>query len=47
MHMSHNKHSKTLAILIIAIPNAAAKVKELEKQHTAETFQTRNLYEEI
>lgn len=44
--MSHNKHSETLAILIIVIPNVTVEVKEPEKQHIAETFKTRNLYED-
>lgn len=46
MHMSHNKHSKTLAIVIIVIPNVTVEVKEPEKQHTAETFKTRKVYED-
>lgn len=46
MHMSHNKPSKTLAILIIVILHVTGEVKEPEQQHTAETFKTRNLYED-
>lgn len=46
MHMSHNKHSKALALLIIVILNATVEAKEPEKQHTTETFKPRDLYED-
>lgn len=37
---------KLIAIIIIVIPNVTVEVKEPEKQHTAETFKTRMVYED-